>query len=326
MKFNLSVYSKGLGFILILGLLAYFSSPFIPGMNTVLLGLIFGLIIGNLTSLPESFKPGVNYSSSSVLELAIVLLAFDINLSQIGKMGWETLSIVIGTILLVLFTTKLLARVVKCPDSTGWLVGFGTAICGSSAIAAVAPSIAKNKESIGVSLAVVNLMGGIGMIALPFILPYFQLSNLDAGIIVGGTLHSVGNVTGAGYAMNEEVGSIALTVKMIRVALLAPAVIFFTFLINRKEISNFWDYFKLPIYLWAFIAVTILGSYIAIPKDILEVIKFIATITLTMAMTAIGMKISFKNLYASGRMAIGFGLIIFVVQILIVSLLVFALN
>jgi uncharacterized membrane protein YadS len=164
------------------------------------------------------------------------------------------------------------------------------------------------------------------MIALPFILPYFQLSDLDAGIIVGGTLHSVGNVTGAGYAMNEEVGAIALTVKMVRVALLAPAVIFFTFLINRKEVTNFWDYLKLPIYLWVFIAVTILGSYIALPTDVLKVIKFVANITLTMAMTAIGMKISFANLYASGRKAIGFGLLIFIVQIIIVSMLIFIIN
>lgn len=322
MKFNYSVYTKGLGLILLLALSAYFVAPYIPGMNGVLLGLIFGLIIGNAVKLPETLQPGINLSGSTVLEIAIVLLAFDINLSQIGKMGWETLSIILGTILLVLVATKFISHKIKCPGSTGLLVGFGSSICGSSAIAAVAPSITKNKEDIGVAMAVVNLMGGVGMIILPFILPYFNVSNDTAGIIIGGSLHSVGNVTGAGYGMSDEIGGIALTVKMIRIALLAPAVIFFSFLINRKEAKNFKDYFKLPLYLWAFIAVTILSSYFQLPNNVLEVIKFLALITLTMAMTAIGMKISFSNLYSSGRKAVWFGLIIFVVQLLILTALI----
>ncbi len=309
--------------MLLLALFAHFSAPYIPGMNGVLLGLIFGLIIGNTFKLHSSLQPGINLSSSSILEIAIVFLAFEINLSQIGEMGWETLSIILGTILLVLVATKFISNKIKCPGSTGLLVGFGSSICGSSAIAAVAPSITKNKEDIGVAMAVVNLMGGIGMIILPFVLPYFNVSADTAGIVIGGSLHSVGNVTGAGYGMSDEIGGIALTVKMIRIALLAPAVIFFSFLVNRKEAKNFRDYFKLPIYLWAFIAVTILGSYIELPESILAIIKFIALITLTMAMTAIGMKISFSNLYSSGKKAIGFGFIIFAVQLLIIAALIF---
>lgn len=326
MKFNFSVYSKGLGFIVVLAIAAYLLAPLIPGMNSVLLGLLFGLIAGNLIKLPQSLQPGINYSSSRVLEIAIVLLAFDINLSEIGKMGWTTLTIIIATIVLVLLLTRLTSKLVKCPGESGLLVGFGTAICGSSAIAAVAPGITKNKEDIGVSMAVINLIGGIGMVILPLILSYFDLSNLEDGIVIGGSLHSVGNVTGAGYAMGEETGAISLTVKMIRVALLAPAVIFFTLLINRKQIKNFRDYFKLPFYLWAFIAVTLFSSYIPLSAEIKEVIGFLATLTLTMAMTAIGMKISFANLYKSGRKAIGFGFIIFAIQLLVISVLLLIIN
>ena len=326
MKLNFSIYSKGVVTVLILGLIAHFTAPFIPGMNGVLFGLIIGLIIGNLLNIPPTLNPGINFTSSSVLEFAIVLLAFDINLSQIGKMGWETLSIISGTIVLLLLATKYMSKKVNCPGSTGWLVGFGTAICGSSAIAAVAPSITKNKEDIGVALAVVNLMGGVGMILLPFVIPFFNLSDNTIGIVIGGSLHSVGNVTGAGYAISDEVGGIALTVKMIRIALLAPAVIFFSFIINRKEAKNFADYFKLPLYLWAFIAITLIGSYVTIDESILALIKFVAIITLTMAMTAIGMKISFSNLYASGRKAVGFGFMIFAIQLIILALLLVILS
>jgi uncharacterized integral membrane protein (TIGR00698 family) len=317
MKAQFSSYTSGFGLILGLGILAHFTAPFIPGMNGVLLGLILGLLLGNLVKLPVQFQPGINLSSSTILEIAIVLLAFGINIGKIGEMGGSTFVIIALMVLLMLFLTLILSKEGNCPGSTGWLVGFGTTICGSSAIAAVAPSISKDKSEIGIALAVVNLMGGIGMVALPFILPLFHFDNLDAGILVGGSLHSVGNVAGAGYAMSEEIGNTALTVKMVRVALLAPAVILFSYLINRKETKNWKDHFKLPLYLWAFIVVTVLVSTVDLPAALLKQIDFVGKITLTMAMTAIGMKISFTTLFHSGRKAIGFGLVIFGVQLLV---------
>lgn len=326
MKAQFSTYTSGFGLILGLGILAHFTAPYIPGMNGVLFGLILGLLLGNLIKLPAQLQPGINLSSSTVLEFAIVMLAFGIHIGKIGEMGWSTFLIIALMVVAMLFLTLFISKKGNCPGSTGWLVGFGTTICGSSAIAAVAPSVTKDKSDIGIALAVVNLIGGIGMVALPFLLPLFNLNELDSGILVGGSLHSVGNVAGAGYAMSEEIGNTALTVKMVRVALLAPAVILFSYLVNRKEAKNWKDHFKLPLYLWAFIAVTILVSTVDLPTALLKQIDFVGKIALTMAMTAIGMKISFTTLYQSGRKAIGFGFVIFGVQLLLLLALLVILG
>lgn len=308
-----------LGFSLALftGLLAHFLAP-ILGLNGIMLGLFSAIVLGNVWKIPEHFQAGISITGSKLLELSIVFLAFNISLGHVIGIGWQSLIMVIVMIVLILLITIYLSRKYNCPGSTGWLVGFGTAICGSSAIAAVAPSISKNKEDVGIALAVVNLMGSIGMITLPFLMKFLQVDEVNSGVIIGGSLHAVGNVAGAGYALSEETGQLSITVKLARVALLSPSVIFFNYLINRKEAKNWKEHFKIPFYLIAFIHITLLVTFVDIPAQFSKLMELLGKISLTIAMTAIGLKISFRELYQSGRRALGFGTMIFILQILII--------
>jgi uncharacterized integral membrane protein (TIGR00698 family) len=221
----------------------------------------------------------------------------------------------------MLLITFFLSKFLKCPGTTGWLTGFGTTICGSSAIAALAPSVSKNKEDIGMAMAAVNLYGSIGMILLPIVLKYFGIDPTQSGILIGASLHSVGNVAGAGFGMSDEVGEISITIKLARVALLSPALIFFNYLVNRNNVKNWRDHFKLPWYLWAFIGITIFTSLVSVPKEMLGYMKISGNIVLSIAMAAIGLKISFAKLFSTGRQGLVFGAIIFALELLIIGLL-----
>lgn len=312
------------GFMLaaLLGLLAYYTAPWLPSLfNSILVALIFGMIIGNSVKLPDSFQSGITFTSGKLLELSILFLAFSINYSHIAALGINSFIIVLVTIIVILLITFYLAKKINCPGATGWLVGFGTAICGSSAIAALAPSVAKNKDDVGIAMAVVNLFGTIGMVLLPFVHIKFKLSAAETGLLVGGSLHSVGNVAGAGYGINNEIGEAAITIKLARVAMLSPALIFFNYLVNRHEAKNWKERFSLPWYLWGFIVITIVASLINIPETVTHAMDFAGKIALTIAMAAIGLKVSFKNLYLSGRRGLGFGLIIFTTQLILLALL-----
>jgi uncharacterized integral membrane protein (TIGR00698 family) len=205
------------------------------------------------------------------------------------------------------------------PSSTGWLIGFGTAICGSSAIAALAPNISKEKEDIAVSMSVVNLYGSIGMILLPLILVQFPFTANQIGFILGGSLHSVGNVVGAGYSISNEVGEASMTIKLARVALLSPALLFFNFLVNRNSMNSWNDYIKLPWYLIVFFSISLVGSFIQFPDDLIKNSEFLGKLVLTIAMAAIGLKVKFSTLINSGKKGLLFGLVIF---LLYLSLLV----
>ena len=222
---------KGLLLSLVIGVLSFFLAPYIPGFNGVLLSFLLGVILGNLVKLPSSYNLGIKFSGSKVLEFSIVLLAFSISFNKIAAIGLSKFALIAITIVSVILLTIFLAKRLNCPTTGGWLVGFGTAICGSSAIAALAPTVTEDTEDTGIAIAIVNLLGSIGMVIMPFALAYFNVSDIDSGVLIGASLHSVGNVAGAGYGMSESIGASALTIKLARVALLSPAIIFFNILI-----------------------------------------------------------------------------------------------
>lgn len=309
---------KGAVLVVLLGLLVYAFSPYVPlGLNSVILGFLFAVVLGNLIRFPESLKPGMSFSGSKMLEWSIIMLAFEIPVTAITETGGLPILLIFIGLSLVLLLTVWLSRLLKCPGNTGLLTGFGTAICGSSAIAAAAPGLKGNKEDAGIAIAVVNLMGALGMLALPAILSMFSLSDEKQGFLIGGTLHAVANVAGAGYAISDSVGSAAITVKMIRVAFLSPMVILFGFLANRNPEKSWRQQLKLPPYLWAFLAIVIFTSLVELPEWFLELTKTAGKVLLTTAMVAIGLQLSFKKLYLSGRSALLFGVIMFTVQVLV---------
>lgn len=313
----------GMVFTAVLTVVVILLAPFIPYANGIILGFIVGIIIGNIFKIPDLIKPGVKFTSSKFLELSILFLAFGVNYTNIVALGWERFLIIVVVVVLVLLATFFLSKKLKCPSSVGWLVGFGTAICGSSAIAALAPSVKKNPEDVGVSMAVVNLFGSVGMIAIPLIVIPMGLEKLDVSMLLGGSLHSVGNVAGAGYGMEKEIGNMAVTVKLARVALLSPVLIFFNFMVSDNKTKHWSQHLRLPWYLWGFILITILVSVVNIPKDLISSMESVGKVILTIAMLAIGLSVSFKDLIQSGKKGLVFGALIFAIHLIILSSLIF---
>ena len=294
------------------------------GFNAILLALIIGIIIGNTISPQEKFNAGIKFSSGRFLEIAIMLMAFGIDYGSFLKLGWETILIVVLTMAAVLVMTLWLGKKMNCPSSAGLLVGFGTAICGSTAIAALAPSVSEDKSDMGIAMAVVNLYGLLGMIFLPLLTAEW-LTDIQNGILLGASLHSVGNVAGAGFAMSDAIGEMAVTVKLGRVALLTPALLIFTQFTGKSNKTSTKDKFKLPYYLVAFILISIAVSIFPLPTDILTYAKKGSNFLLATAMAAIGLKVSFKTLLQSGKKGLVFGAILFAVQLAVIAGLMFLL-
>lgn len=314
-KSQISSRLPGIAFTLAITLVAYLITHYL-NFNTVLMALILGVVFGNIIKLPQAVTTGVKFSSGLVLEVSIALMAFGINYGSLAKLGWQAVVLVVVTMAVVLIITKVLAKKLDCPGSTGWLIGFGTAICGSAAIAALAPKIVKDKSDIGLALAVVNLYGLIGMIAIPFITADL-LSDLQNSILIGASLHAVGNVAGAGFAMSDTIGEMAVTIKLGRVALLTPALLLFGASFNKVE-NGVKKSAKLPWYLLAFILISITFSFIPLPELVLASIKQISNFLLAMAMAAIGLKVGLRSVLTAGKKGLIFGGIIFVIELIVI--------
>jgi len=314
---------KGALLPIIVGLASFFLSVHTPpAINSVLIALVAGIILNNFLPIPKNFDLGISFTSNKLLEISLLFLAFDIDYRSISSLGIGSFGILILVVFTVLITTYFLSIKLKCPGSTGWLVGFGTAICGSSAIAALSPSVSKNKEDVAISMAVVNLLGTLGMIVIPIILLKTSLGASEIGLVIGGSLHSVGNVAGAGYSLSPEAGEAALTFKLARVALLSPSLIFFNYLVNRNTVKSWKEHFRLPWYLIGFILVTIVSSSLHFPESMLSAMEVAGKVILTIAMAAIGLKVNFQNLITSGKSGLLFGVIIFAIQLGLLSLFV----
>ena len=303
-----------------LGLAAIFLAGFTPSfLNSYLLALLIGMLLAPQVNKISQLDAGISLSSSKLLEWSVVLLAFSIDYMAIGAIGAKDFAVIIIVVLVVLVATYYLSKVLSCPGKTGWLVGFGTAICGSSAIAALAPKIKTNKEDVAISLASVNLLGSLAMVLLPFLFEFYPLLEKEMAFLIGASLHSVGNVAGAGFSVSEDVGQLALIYKMARVALLSPALLFMVWLDSRKSNEQKFR-FQLPWYLIVFIVVSILVSFFPLPSFLLKGSESIGKIILTIAMAAIGLKVDVFRLLKAGQRGLVFALIVFVLQI---SLLLF---
>lgn len=321
---SIKLYLKGIGLSVGIGIVSLLISSVAPLISSMLVGLLLGILIGNFIKLPESYSKGIQYTSGKMLEFSLLFLAIGINFNHITKIGAGSFIWLSLAVLAVLAFSLIYTRKFNNNNTGTYLVGFGTAICGSSAIAAISPSIANDKKDIAISLAVVNLIGTFGMLALPGILAYFEFSDLRSGFIIGGSLHSVANVAGAGFAMGDETARVAITIKLARVALLSPAMILYSYFIRKDAVSNWKEHFKLPWYVWSFVGISILATFIPIPAAYIQLSENIGKVILTIAMVAIGLKVSFKTLVQSGRNAMIFGILLFVLFIL--TLTVFSAN
>lgn len=298
-----------------LGLAAIFLSALTPSfLNSYLLALLVGMILAPSVNKVPQLDAGISLSSAKMLEWSVVLLAFSMDYKAIGAIGATDFAVIIIVVLVVLVATYYLSKVLSCPGKTGWLVGFGTAICGSSAIAALAPKIKANKEDVAISLASVNLLGSLAMVLLPFVFEFYPLLEKEMAFLIGASLHSVGNVAGAGFSVSEEVGQLALVYKMARVALLSPALLFMVWLDSRKSNEQKFR-FQLPWYLIVFIAVSIFVSFFPLPTFLLKGSETIGKIILTIAMAAIGLKVDVFRLLKVGQRGLVFALVVFAIQI-----------
>ncbi len=319
---------KGVLFTAIIGVISIVLEPLMPSwLNSILLALLIGIAVGNWTKVPASFSSGVEYTSAKMLEYSLLFLAVGINYAEIGELGTTAFLGIVLVVFLVLSLTVFLSRRMNCPGNTGILVGFGTAICGSSAIAALASSTKNNqKEDVAIAMAVVNLLGTVGMLIFPVLLSSMEVSTSTIGFLVGGSLHSVGNVAGAGFSIGETAGDAAITVKLARVALLTPGLIYMTYLTRQQQAKGWKSYLKLPWYLVAFIAISLLVSFVDIPESFTKDLERIGKIILTIAMAGIGLRVSFKKLLLAGSKGLSFGFVIFGIQLLLLFGVVALMN
>ena len=311
----------GICLILIIGLMSKSVANYIA-IGSVTLAILLGIIINNLFSIHKIFSTGIVFAEKKLLSLAIMLMGAQLNFSILTSLGLKAIILIVLIALLSISAGYGVGKVFKLSSPFSLLLGIGNAICGSSAIAGAAPLLGAEEDETGLSISVVNFLGTLGIFILPFLARILTKSDpLTSGLMIGGTLQAVGQVTAAGFSMSDEIGRIATVVKIGRILLLGPVLIFLSLAFKGKDSSGKKKK-SIPLFIVGFTILAIISNIVVLPEIWLNTIKSVSKNLLILAMAAVGLKITFSKLIKQGPKALATGSIIFVLQIVICSVFI----
>jgi uncharacterized integral membrane protein (TIGR00698 family) len=269
--------------------------------------MLFALLLGvamNFLSEDGPCAAGVDFSARQVLRVGVALLGLRITGGQIAELGWSPVLIVIASVVLTIAISMLLARLMGFQSLFGLLSGGATAICGASAalaLAAALPAHPQKERATLFTVVGVSVLSTLAMIAYPLIATALELDERVAGIFLGATIHDVAQVVGAGYGMSKETGDVATFVKLMRVAMLLPVIIFAVLLTRSRSKAETGNRPPLlPGFALAFALLVFINSMGWIPNFIVNAGSEISRWCLISAIAAIGMKTRLKELMAVG--------------------------
>ena len=184
-------------------------------------GPVFAILIGMVLALAvparagEPLQRGVKFTSKKILQYAVILLGFGLNLAQIAQVGATSLPIIVSTITTSLVVAFVLCRALKIPGKISTLIGVGSSICGGSAIAATAPVIDADDEEIAQAISVIFLFNVIAALVFPTLGGMLGLTNEGFGLFAGTAVNDTSSVTAAAAAFGSQAVIVAIDAKRV---------------------------------------------------------------------------------------------------------------
>lgn len=266
--------------------------------------MLFALLLGMSVSFlyqSATCKPGIDFTACHILRTGVALLGLRIAVEDLMALGWQGAALVVFAIFSTITIGVALARILRLRRRFGALTGGAVAICGASAamaIAAVLPSNQQQERDTLLTIIGVTSLSTIAMVTYPIVAAYMQLNPVETGIFIGGTIHDVAQVVGAGYAISQETGDIATLTKLARVACLMPVVLCFLLVLKMKsaDVKSTNNTPGIPGFLVFFVLLMILNSIFTLPSDITSHSNQISGFALVISIAAIGMKSNFSQL------------------------------
>lgn len=317
------------GFLVCLGiaLLSKSIALLLPTLGAATFAIFIGIFLGNTIFKGDIYNKGSKFSESELLAYSVVLMGATLNLSDIASVGVKGVLFIILQMILTITATYMIGRRLKFTKKFSLLMGTGNAVCGSSAIAAVAPVVDSEPKDRALSITMVNITGTILMFVLPLLASFLYNHELfQTSGLIGGILQSVGQVIASAKFVNDSVVEMSTIFKIIRIILLVVVVIVFSKfnttegekLFSKKESTEVKGKIKvsIPWFVTGFFIVSIINTLGIIPVSVAHTAKFISGQFEIIALAAIGMRVKFKDLKEEGPKSMLYGLLVGACQII----------
>jgi uncharacterized integral membrane protein (TIGR00698 family) len=204
-------------------------------LEAIVLAILIGAAVRSFWAPPESFAPGIAFAAGTLLEISIVLLGFGADLGQFIRAGLPLVAAIVGVVIAAIFVGVMIGRALGLAPVHALLVACGNAICGNSAIAALAPVVGARKDEVASAIAYTAVLGVAVILGLPFLAPLFGLNDYQYGILAGLTVYAVPQVIAAAYPVSVLAGQTATLVKLVRVLMLGPLVVVLSLRERRRR-------------------------------------------------------------------------------------------
>jgi len=257
----------------------------------------------------DFLRPGVTFTSKKILQYAVIVLGFSMNLATVVQKGREALPIILATITTSLVIAFILSRALKLPGKTSILIGVGSSICGGSAIAATAPVIDADDSEIAQSISVIFFFNIIAALLFPALGSALVLSNEGFGLFAGTAINDTSSVTAAASAWDGMHGSntleAATIVKLTRTLAIIPITLFLACYRTGKEKKASERSISIqkvfPTFVLFFLLASIITTVFPIPVSIVSSLKDLSKLFIIMAMGAIGTNTDLIKLIRTGK-------------------------
>lgn len=300
--------AKGVLLCLLIAIPAWFLGTLLPVVGGPVFAILIGMVVTLLLKDKQAVQPGIGFTSKKILQYAVILLGFGMNLTDILLKGKQSLPIIIATISTSLVIAALMFALMKMPYKISALVGVGSSICGGSAIAAAAPVVGADDEEIAQSISVIFLFNIAAALLFPALGHLLGLSNEGFGLFAGTAINDTSSVTAAASAWDGIHGSntlqAATIVKLTRTLAIIPVSLMLAFIRvkteKNKDTANIQLKQIFPVFILFFILASVITTVFNLPAIVTSPLKNLSKFFIIMAMAAIGLNTNIIRLIKTG--------------------------
>lgn len=295
------------------------------GLGWMPLALVLAMLVSNSGLYkPAQFAPGVALSRGNILRWGIALFAIKLELGDIMQAGIAGIAAAGVMVFSTIALARFLGRKLGLPDELTLLIGTGSGICGAAAVAAADGVLHAESKNCATGVAVAVLFGTLGMFVMPMLAQWFSIQAADAGLWIGLSVHELGHVIGASEMVGPAATNPALLEKMLRVAFLAPALVWLGKIrpsssrsAGAKQLSML---SQTPIFMWGFVLVAALKLSHVLPTPVVHITSELCELLLAIGLCALGLNTRFSELRTVSVRAWGLAILLWG-HLLVLSLL-----
>lgn len=315
------VKQLGSGILLSLGiaLVAAYAGSMFPLIGGAVFGILIGIAAGSVVRIRGGIMPGVQFTSKKVLQWAVMLLGSGLGLGQVYATGAASLVIILVTISSALLVAVAAGRALGVHFNLKSLIGVGTAICGGSAIAAIAPVIEAEDQEVSYAISTVFLFNVIAVFIFPPLGHLLGMSQEGFGLFAGTAINDTSSVVAAGYTYGNAAGDHATVVKLTRTLMIIPiALAFVAVMVRRKRAAHTHadPHVRIggifPWFILGFLTMSALNTSGILGDPAIAFLTGAGKFLIVMALSAIGLKTDLRTMLASGTRPLILGLIVWV--------------